>query len=67
MNNIINFLKNPARCTWPERYVYIEETPLSDSEKQMVEEKKSEKDGHYDLRKIYKSHSFEEAEEKLFS
>ena len=46
--------------------VYLEETPLSCSEKKMVEDQKSEKDGHFDLTKIFKSYSFEEAEEKLF-
>lgn len=46
--------------------VYLEESPLSEEEKKMVEDHKSEKDGHFDLRKIFQSHSFEEAEEKLF-
>lgn len=46
--------------------VYIEESPLSCAERQMVEGHKSEQDGHYDLMKIFKSCSFEEAEEKLF-
>lgn len=46
--------------------VYLEETPLSDAEKQMVEDHKSEKNGHFDLTKIFESCSFEEAEEKLF-
>ena len=46
--------------------VYIEETPLSCEEKKMVEDKKSEKEGHFDLKKIFKSYSFEEAVNKLF-
>ncbi|MHB9070254.1 MAG: hypothetical protein ACYC54_07775 [Sedimentisphaerales bacterium] len=46
--------------------VYIEETPLSCSDKQTVEDKKSEQGCHYDLRNIFKSCSFEEAENKLF-
>jgi len=31
----------------------------------MVEDRKSEKDGHFDLRKIFKSYSFEETEDML--
>ncbi|MBW8015583.1 MAG: hypothetical protein FVQ82_05295 [Planctomycetes bacterium] len=46
--------------------VYLEETPLSCLEREMVEDKKSEKNGHYDLTKIFGSCDFEEAEEKLF-
>ena len=46
--------------------VYLEESPLSRSEKQIVKEQKSEKNGYFDLRKIFKSHSFKEAEKKLF-
>ncbi len=46
--------------------VYLEESPLSCAERQMVEDQKSGKNGHYDLMKIFKSQSFKEAEEKLF-
>ncbi len=46
--------------------VFLEETPLSCAEKKMVEDQKSEKNGHFDLTKIFKSQSFNEAEEKLF-
>ena len=45
--------------------VFLEETPLSETEKQMVEYRKSEKDGYFDLTKIFKSCSFDEAEEKV--
>ena len=45
--------------------IYLEETPLSGDEIQMVEDQKSEQNGHYDLRKIFKSHCFEEAEDML--
>ena len=43
---------------------YIEETPLTEAEKKMVENRK-ESDGHFDLTKIFKSYSFDEAEERL--
>jgi hypothetical protein len=46
--------------------VYLEETPLSGAEREMVVDHKSEKTGHFDLTKIFNSCSFEEAEEKLF-
>lgn len=46
--------------------VYLEETPLTCAEREMVEDKKSEKNGHFDLTKIFTSYDFEEAEEKLF-
>ncbi len=46
--------------------VYLEETPLTQAEQQMVEDQKSEKNGYFDLTKIFKSQSFKEAEEKLF-
>jgi hypothetical protein len=45
--------------------VYLKETPLSEAEKQMVEERKSEKDGNFDLTKTFKSYDFAEAEGKL--
>ena len=46
--------------------VYLEETPLTYSEQIMVEVQKSEKNGHFDLMKIFKSCSFKDAEDKLF-
>ena len=46
--------------------IYIEETPLSCAERQMVDEHKSGEYGNYDLTKIYKSYDFEEAENKLW-
>lgn len=46
--------------------VYIEETPLSCAEKKMVEDQKSEKNGHFDLINIFESLNFKEAEGKLF-
>ena len=46
--------------------VYIEETPLTYEEIKMVEYKKEETDGHFDLTKIFNSCSFYAAEEKLF-
>ena len=45
--------------------VYIEETPLSQEEIEMVKDRKSEEKKHFDLTKIFKSCGFEEAEEKL--
>lgn len=47
--------------------VFLDETPLSCAEIKMVEDKKSEQDGHFDLGKIYKTHSFVEAEKLLFN
>jgi hypothetical protein len=44
----------------------LEETLLTHSEKQMVKYQKSEKNGYFDLTKIFKSNGFKEAEEKLF-
>ena len=48
------------------RYIaaYLEETPLTEEEIQMVKDRKADKDS-YDLIKVFKSHSLEEAEEKL--
>ena len=46
--------------------VYLKESPLSCAEKKMVEDHKSGTYGHFDLTKIFKSNSFEDAEEKLF-
>jgi hypothetical protein len=46
--------------------VYLEETPLSCAERQMVEDQKAGQDGHFDLTQIFKSSSFKEAEAKLF-
>ena len=45
--------------------VYVDETPLTEEEVKMLEERKSDEDRHFDLTKIYKSVSFEEAEERL--
>jgi hypothetical protein len=45
--------------------VYIEETPLTEAEKQKVESRKSEEGRYFDLTKIFKSYSFKEAEEQL--
>ena len=47
--------------------VYVEETPLTCSEKKMVEDQRSEDNGYYDLTRIFKSVSFEEAREKLIA
>ena len=47
--------------------VYIEETPLSEGEKQMVKDRKSEEGSYFDLTKIFKSCSYDEAEEKLLN
>lgn len=47
--------------------VYLEETPLTQAEQEMVEDRKSEKDGYFDLRKIFKSNNYEEAEEKILN
>jgi len=46
--------------------VYIKESPLTNSEIQMVEDQKSGENGHFDLTKIFKSHDYAEAEEILF-
>ena len=46
--------------------VYMSETPLSEEEVKMVEDQK-ESGCHFDLTKIFKSYSFEEAEEKLLA
>ncbi len=46
--------------------VYIDETPLSEDEKKMVADRK-EAEGHFDLTKIFKSCSFDEAEERLLA
>jgi hypothetical protein len=43
---------------------YLEETPLTQAERKMVEDKKADKDG-YDLEKVFKSYPLEEAEVKL--
>ena len=45
--------------------VYIEETPLSKAEKQMITNRRANKNKHFNLTKIFKSCSFKEAEEKL--
>lgn len=45
--------------------VFIEETPLTDVEKQMVKNRKSDEDSYFDLTKIFKSYGFKEAEEIL--
>ena len=47
--------------------VYIEETPLSDAEQKLVEDKKASNEGHFDLTRIFKSCSFDEAEKILNS
>jgi hypothetical protein len=47
--------------------VCLGDSSLTDDEIKMVDEKKSEQDGYYDLRKIFKSYSFKEAEEKILS
>jgi len=47
--------------------VYLEDTILSKAEIELIEDQKTEKYGHYDLTKIFKSLSFEEAEKKLFN
>lgn len=44
--------------------VYIEETPLTQAEQEMVKEKMADKDS-FDLTKVFTSCSFKEAEEKL--
>ena len=61
-------IKTNGRQGMDVRYeaVYLEETPLSTAEKQTVEEHKSELYGHFDLTRIFKSHSFCDAEVKLF-
>ena len=47
--------------------VYLEETPLTEEEKQMVKSRKAEEGSYFDLTKIFKSCSFDEAEEKLLN
>ena len=47
--------------------VYIEETPLSEDEIEMVKNKKASENGKYDLRKIFKTSCFEDAEEQLLN
>ena len=47
--------------------VYLEDTFLTKSEIELVEDQKTGRCGHYDLNKIFKSLNFEEAEKKLFS
>ena len=47
--------------------VYLEDTFLTHSEIELVEDQKTGKYGHYDLNKIFKSLNFEEAEKKLFN
>lgn len=47
--------------------VYLEETPLTEEEKQMVKDRKSEENSYFDLMKIFKSCSFEDAEDKLLN
>jgi hypothetical protein len=46
--------------------VCLEETSLTQTEKGMLKYQRSEKGGYYDLTKIFKSCSFEEAKGKLF-
>ena len=45
--------------------VYIDESPLTEAEKEMVEEQKEGKDGYYDLRLIFNGLSFSDAKAKL--
>ena len=45
--------------------VYLEETSLTEAEKQMVKNRKAEEGSYFDLTKIFKSYSFKEAEEIL--
>ena len=45
--------------------IYLQESPLSDEEKQMVEDQKAKMMGRYDLCQFFSSYSFEEAEKKL--
>ena len=45
--------------------IYLEDSSLTNEEQQMLEEKKDGEHGHFDLRKIFKSCDFEEAEEKV--
>ena len=45
--------------------VYIEETPLSLEEQEMVKNRKNAEDRDFDLTKIFNSCSFQDAEEKL--
>ena len=45
--------------------VYIEETPLSEAEQEMVKNRKAEEGNYFDLTKIFKSCSFEDAEDRL--
>ena len=47
--------------------VFLDETPLTDAEKKMVEDKKADEEGQFDLSKFYKTHSFVEAEKLLFN
>ena len=47
--------------------VYLKETPLTEEEIQMVKDKKSEQNGYFDLKKIFKPHTFEEAEEMILN
>ena len=47
--------------------IYLEDTFLTHSEIELVEDQKTGKYGHYDLNKIFKSLNFEEAEKKLFN
>ena len=46
--------------------VYLNESPLTHSEIQMVEDLKSGEEGQFDLTKIFESLNYKEAEEKLF-
>ncbi len=43
---------------------YQEETPLTHSEQEMVDDRREDKDG-FDLTKVFKSYGFDEAEEKV--
>jgi hypothetical protein len=45
--------------------VYVQETPLTQTEQEMVEKRKANKERQFDLTKVFKSCCFEEAEEKL--
>ena len=45
---------------------YLEETPLTEEEKEMVKSKMEDKDS-FDLTKVFESNSFEEAEERLLN
>ena len=45
--------------------VFIEETPLTDEEKQMVKDRKAEEGKNFDLTEIFKSYDYAKAEGKL--